>query len=588
MKLHETIRNVYEKCLKPLLCIEILGHDKKWQRISSFNVTSKQPFFEVKTQSHSLLCTANHILICDDGTEVLAIDSLGKTIQTESGNEEVLSIQQTNIYDNAYDVSLPQQSDHLYYCNGMLSHNCVILDEFAFLPKNIADKLFTSMYPVVSSSKNGKFILVSTPNGTDNLYYDIWQQANSKEANGNLEGWRPFEMHWWDVPTHDEEWKKKQIAAIGATRFAQEFDNQFLAKADNKKLIPDDVLEKYRMKLSEYKTNGIKPKKQRIISQDQTELYEFDMWHEFKPTHTYLASADISEGIGSDSSVLYIWDVTDLSNIIMCAKFSSNTISLVQFAFVSHRILSLYGNPWLAAERNGVSAGMLDSLKITYGYKNIASENKKGEPGIYSHVQIKGKACLWARDMLTTQCFGFTIYDKDLVDELGIFVKKDTKGLHNVYHALPGPNSHDDHVLALIWALFVLNNERIQDYFIVVDTVTTEIGVVYAKYLQPMYEYNQTDISNLTSDPLYKEFLEFKNEAISLAKDVAKRFNDEDQHDIFKYEKPDDYFGDYDNDSWNNTPLNWNMNPNFKQNAQKPQLSLNGNNSSHMPTFYVF
>lgn len=41
MKLHETIRNVYEKCLKPLLCIEILGHDKKWQRISSFNVTSK-------------------------------------------------------------------------------------------------------------------------------------------------------------------------------------------------------------------------------------------------------------------------------------------------------------------------------------------------------------------------------------------------------------------------------------------------------------------------------------------------------------------------------------------------------------------
>ena len=54
------------------------------------------------------------------------------------------------------------------------SCNVVILDEFAFLQKNIADKLFTSMYPVISSSKNGKFIIVSTPNGTDNLYYDIW------------------------------------------------------------------------------------------------------------------------------------------------------------------------------------------------------------------------------------------------------------------------------------------------------------------------------------------------------------------------------------------------------------------------------
>ena len=92
------------------------------------------------------------------------------------------------------------------------------------------------------------------------------------------------------------------------------------------------------------------------------------MWHEFKANRTYLASADIAEGIGGDSSVLYVWDVTDLSNIIMCARFSSNVTSLVQFAYVASKILALYNNPWLAAERNGVSAGMLDSLRITYGY----------------------------------------------------------------------------------------------------------------------------------------------------------------------------------------------------------------------------
>ena len=153
------------------------------------------------------------------------------------------------------------------------------------------------------------------------------------------------------------------------------------------------------------------------------------MWHEFKPNRTYLASADISEGIGSDSSVLYVWDVTDLSNIVMCARFSSNVTSLVQFAYVASKMLALYNNPWLAAERNGVSAGMLDSLRITYGYQNIIVDNKKHEPGIYSHVQVKGRACLWARDMMTTSCFGWTIYDKNLVDELAIFIKKDTKGI---------------------------------------------------------------------------------------------------------------------------------------------------------------
>ena len=465
------------------------------------------------------------------------------------------------------------------------SANCVILDEFAFLQKNIADKLFTSMYPVISSSKNGKFIIVSTPNGTDNLYYDIWCQANSKEVGKNLEGWKPFEMYWYQVPGHSEAWKQKQIAAIGAQRFAQEFDNQFLAKSDNKKLIPDDVLEKYRIKISEYKAQDIKSKKQKIVSQNEDELYEFDMWHEFKPNRTYLASADISEGIGSDASVLYIWDVTDLSNIVMCAKFSSNVTSLVQFAYVASKMLALYNNPWLAAERNGVSAGMLDSLRITYGYQKIMVENKKREPGIYSHVQVKSKACLWARDMMTTSCFGWTIYDKDLVDELAIFVKKDTKGVQNVYHAMPGPNSHDDHVMAFIWGAYALHNDRVQDYFMVIDTVTTQIGQVYAQYLQPLEAYDPNDVAKLTNDPLYKDFLSYKEELNKLGHKMLTEIEKEDSNDVFKYQKPDAYFGDDDGGSWNTTPLDWNMRPNAQQTPHN--ISLNGNNYSPPPFFVL-
>ena len=53
------------------------------------------------------------------------------------------------------------------------------------------------------------------------------------------------------------------------------------------------------------------------------------MWHEFNPQSTYAASMDIAEGVGKDASVLYIWDVTDLRDVKMCAKFSSSTISLV-------------------------------------------------------------------------------------------------------------------------------------------------------------------------------------------------------------------------------------------------------------------
>lgn len=437
------------------------------------------------------------------------------------------------------------------------SCNCIICDEFAFLARNLADKLFTSMYPTISSSKNGKFIIVSTPNGTDNLYYDIWTQANSKDKSKNLDGWKPFEMFWWQVPGHDEAWKKKQIAAIGERRFAQEFNNEFLSGNNTTKLLPDDILEQYRMKLSECKAMGFLPKKQRIVSLDEKELFEFDMWHEFQPQRTYAASMDISEGVGVDASVLYIWDVTELKDIKMCAKFSSNTVSLVQFAYIARKMLALYGDPYLAAERNGVSAGTLDSLKITYGYQNIIIENKKNECGIYSHVTVKERACIWAKQMATTRGFGFTIYDKELVDELGIFCRKDNKGSHLIYQALPGPNSHDDHVMAFIWLTFMLNKDVIDRYFQVCQTFTDDFGNVFPSVLQPLTAYSADAWRKIKADPLYKEFLEYKEESRKHCKGLAELEAKENANDIFQFSgihSADEYFGDDSGASWDSYP----------------------------------
>ena len=277
MNLHDTVKNIYTKILKPFFKIEILGEDDTWNSVDSVNITEPTEFYLVKTVNRQLLCTKNHILIDEKGNEILAVESIGKIIQTNSGPQKIVSVEKTNIVDNAYDVSLNKSSKHLYFANGFLSHNCVILDEFAFLQKNLADKLFTSMYPIISSSKNGKFIIVSTPNGVDNLYYDIWQQANSKEKDKNKEGWKPFTMYWWQVPGHDEKWKEKQIAAIGKQRFAQEFNNEFLANATSHKLIPDDVIEKYRIKLSEFRAldkDFAAGKTQFVKNEAQDKLYE--------------------------------------------------------------------------------------------------------------------------------------------------------------------------------------------------------------------------------------------------------------------------------------------------------------------------
>lgn len=63
-----------------------------------------------------------------------------------------------------------------YLTNGVTSHNCLVLDEAAFIPKHVADDFMSSVFPVLSSSKDSQAIMVSTPNGTtNNVYFDIWQ-----------------------------------------------------------------------------------------------------------------------------------------------------------------------------------------------------------------------------------------------------------------------------------------------------------------------------------------------------------------------------------------------------------------------------
>ena len=97
------------------------------------------------------------------------------------------------------------------------TYNIIFLDEFAFVPKNIAEEFITSVYPTISSGKTTKVIMVSTPNGM-NLFYKYWTDA----VNGrNL--YKPIEAHWSVVPGRDATWAEDQIKQLGQEKFDQEF-----------------------------------------------------------------------------------------------------------------------------------------------------------------------------------------------------------------------------------------------------------------------------------------------------------------------------------------------------------------------------
>jgi len=98
------------------------------------------------------------------------------------------------------------------------SFNLIFLDEFAFVPHEVADEFFSSVYPTITSGETTKVLMVSTPHGM-NLFYKFWNNA----LNGR-NSYVPIEIHWSQVPGRDEKWKEETIANTSEQQFRTEFE----------------------------------------------------------------------------------------------------------------------------------------------------------------------------------------------------------------------------------------------------------------------------------------------------------------------------------------------------------------------------
>ena len=108
----ETIKCNNKKILTPIGEVPILYIHK----------TTKLKKYSIKLENGlELVCAENHVIIDKDFNEVFSKDSLNKIIQTVKGNSKVVSVTDLNELDNFYDLEL--EGYHLYYSNGILSHN---------------------------------------------------------------------------------------------------------------------------------------------------------------------------------------------------------------------------------------------------------------------------------------------------------------------------------------------------------------------------------------------------------------------------------------------------------------------------------
>lgn len=104
---------------------------------------------------------------------------------------------------------------------------------------------------------------------------------------------------------------------------------------------------------------------------------------EYQPHHVYAIGADISEGIGKDSSTMFGWDFGDLNGVTRDAiSYHNNQIAPDIFGHELMRVGSEFGNCLLAPERNNVGHGTIVAIK---GYPNIFTAREESKRG----VQVK-------------------------------------------------------------------------------------------------------------------------------------------------------------------------------------------------------
>jgi Terminase large subunit, T4likevirus-type, N-terminal/Terminase RNaseH-like domain len=315
------------------------------------------------------------------------------------------------------------------------SYNIVFLDEFAFVPSNIATEFFTSVYPVITSGTTTKIIIVSTPNGM-NLFYKLWQDAINKKNN-----YVPFEVHWSMVPGRDEKWKEETIKNTSERQFEQEFETLFLGSSNT--LVSGRKLQQIAY---------IDP----VATHDEIKIYEHPIvadGENILKDHLYCICVDVSEGKNMDSSAFSVIDIST-TPYKQVATFKNPLVSPLLLPTYVYNAARYYNDAYILVEINN-NPQVADIIHQDLEYENLLkvfTGNKKPQQlsagfargiqmGLKMSPQVKKIGCSNLKTLIESD--KLVINDFDTYSELTTFVAD-----KNSFKAEPDAN--DDLVMSLV------------------------------------------------------------------------------------------------------------------------------------------
>ena len=234
------------------------------------------------------------------------------------------------------------------------SYNLLFLDEFAFINDNIASEFFASVYPTISSGKDSKVIIVSTPKGM-NHFYKMWVDASEGRSDYN-----PLEIVWNEVPGRDSKFKETTIKNTSAEQWMQEFECEFLGSVNT--LINPTKLRQMVFK-------------EPVAYDHYLKIFEHKI-----PGHTYVLIADVARGVGNDASAFCIIDVSGFPYKVV-STYSHDEMSPLMYPELLARVGAKYNNAYILVEVNDIGQQVADILHLEVEYDNMLMTTVKGRSG---------------------------------------------------------------------------------------------------------------------------------------------------------------------------------------------------------------
>ena len=290
------------------------------------------------------------------------------------------------------------------------SYNIIFLDEFAYVPSNVAEQFFSSVYPTISSGKSSKVMIVSTPHGM-NMFYKLWTDAEN-ERNSYV----PIEVHWSEVPGRDDAWKKETIKNTSESQFNTEFECEFLGSIDT-------LLSAQKLKTLAY----INP----IQSNANLDVYKHP-----EKDKTYFIAVDVARGTSNDYSAFVVVDVTEIPYRVV-AKFRDNEIKPLLFPAKIYDVARAYKHAFVMVEVNDIGEQVANTLQFDLEYDNLIMASMRGRAGqILGGGFSGGRAQLGVRTTKAVKRIGCSnlkqmvednkliIEDLEIITELSTFIIK--------------------------------------------------------------------------------------------------------------------------------------------------------------------